>query len=280
MIFTKLYGKLTCKKISTSCRNQSMKIGISGINGRIGNVLTEILTRKEARYSDLELIVGLDREMGHSGDVPVTNDYDDFLVQADMVIDFSLPDNLVVLAEKARESKTSIVSGTTGLSSDQITAVRAAAQHVPILHAGNMSVGVNLLCKLVKQSAESLGLSYDIEILETHHNQKRDAPSGTALMLGHAAADGRKMAHDDIAQYTREGAEALREEGEIGYAVRRGGNIIGEHSVSFYGASETIELSHFAKNRSLFAEGALFAAQWLYKQKENGLYSMADALEI
>lgn len=258
-----------------------MKIGISGINGRVGRVLKGLIVEHPDKYKDINLVAGLARHAASDLSLQVTTDIDEFLAEVDGVIDFSLPDNFVHLAEVNQQKYGKfIVSGTTGLDAAQMDKIQAIAADVPMLHAGNMSLGVNLLCALVQQTSARLGLDYDIEIEETHHRMKRDAPSGTALMLGRAAAAGRDAEHDNVAVYGRHGADAQRQTGEIGYAVKRGGGVIGAHEVSFYGMSEELTLSHNALDRSLFAEGAIFAARWLKDKPAAGLYSMRDALEI
>jgi 4-hydroxy-tetrahydrodipicolinate reductase len=257
-----------------------MNIGISGINGRVGQILKQLLVDENPRYAGLNFIAGFARVANVESQPPIYDDLDSFLQGVDLVIDFSLPENCIAMAERAAQYDVRLVSGTTGLSDTQMRALQSAAKHVPILHAGNMSLGVNLLCSLVEQASQRLNLNYDVEITETHHRLKRDAPSGTALMLGQAAASGRNQDHDKRAVYSREGADALRGDGEIGYAVRRGGSVIGAHDVSFFGDSEVLTLSHHAENRALFAEGALFAASWLKGQSAGRLYSMRDALNI
>ncbi len=257
-----------------------MNIGISGINGRVGQILKQLLVGNNAEYAEFNLMGGFAR-VSDIDSQPIThNDLGSFLDGLDLVIDFSLPENCVNLAERTATHNVAMVSGTTGLSDAQMDVLAQAAKVTPILHAGNMSLGVNLMCALVEQAASRLNLNYDVEITETHHRLKRDAPSGTALMLGRAAAKGRGQNHDQQAVYGREGSAALRQSGEIGYAVRRGGGVIGAHDVSFFGDSEVLSLSHHAENRALFAEGALFAARWLIQQKSGRLYSMADALNI
>ena len=257
-----------------------MDIGISGINGRVGQILRQLLVDENPLYADLNLIAVFARVPDEDSQPPISSDMDSFLQNVDLVIDFSLPENCITLAERAAQYNVRIVSGTTGLSARQMQVLEEAAKETPILHAGNMSLGVNLLCSLVEQASERLNLNYDIEITETHHRLKRDAPSGTAIMLGQSAAKGRKQDHDAHAVFGREGTDAIRNNGEIGYAVRRGGSVIGAHEVSFFGDSEVLSLSHHAENRALFAEGALFAAQWLKGQSAGRLYLMRDALNI
>ena len=187
----------------------------------------------------------------------------------DLVIDFTTKAATRAHLEAAIRLKKPLVIGTTGLDQDDLKRMEEAAKTCPILYSANMSVGVNLLAVLVEQAASRLGEAFDIEIMETHHRNKVDAPSGTALLLGRA---------------TRREAEPIdrngkRGTGTVGYAVQRGGDVIGEHSVSFFGPGERLELSHRAHDRSLFAKGALRAAQWLIGQP-NGLYSMRDVLSL
>lgn len=280
MIFSKLWAKLAVNKITIIMCVDKMNIGISGINGRVGQILRQLLVGNNPTYADMNLLAGFARISDMDSQPKIYSDLDSFLTGLDLVIDFSLPENCVNLAACAVAHNVAIVSGTTGLSDAQMDALAQAAKVTPILHAGNMSLGVNLLCALVEQAAARLNVQYDIEISETHHRLKRDAPSGTALMLGRSAAKGRGQNHDQQAIYGREGSDALRKSGEIGYAVRRGGSVIGAHDVSFFGNSEVLSLSHHAENRALFAEGALFAAHWLEGQDAGRLYSMADALNI
>ena len=167
--------------------------------------------------------------------------------------------------------------GTTGLSEADLARLAAAARHAPIVRSGNMSLGVNLLARLVREAAQALGPEYDIEILEMHHRMKVDAPSGTALMLGEAAAEGRGVALEDHTERGRDGVTGARKPGAIGFASLRGGAVVGEHSVIFAGDGERIVLSHHAEDRSLFVRGALKAALWA-RDRKPGLYSMADVL--
>ena len=180
-------------------------------------------------------------------------------------------------ARLARENGTNLVVGTTGLGDKQIAALMDAGKEIVIVHAGNMSLGVNLLVGLVEQVARSLGSDYDIEIVEMHHKNKIDAPSGTALMLGQAAANGRGIDKDTNSVMTRVGETGARPEGAIGYSTMRGGDVIGEHMVIFAGPGERIELCHKATDRALFAKGALHASLWARNQ-DPGLYNMQDVL--
>lgn len=208
--------------------------------------------------------------------VTVVDDLATALDGADAIIDFTAPANSVALAKEAAKRGLVHIIGTTGCSDTDDTAIREAASGARIVKAGNFSLGVNLLLGLVKQAAAALP-GFDIEILEMHHNKKVDAPSGTALMLGEAAARGRNLDLTTHSVRVRDGHTGPREEGSIGFATLRGGNVIGEHKVILAGPSERIELNHIADNRALFAEGAVRAALWARGQKP-GLYNMADVL--
>jgi 4-hydroxy-tetrahydrodipicolinate reductase len=209
----------------------------------------------------------------------VTKDPLPLVAQADAIVDFTTPASTVELAGLAAQARIVHVIGTTGLSAADEAKLEAAARHAALIKSGNMSLGVNLLAALVKRAAASLGPEFDIEILEMHHNKKVDAPSGTALLLGKAAADGRKIDLDKTSVRSRDGHTGARKSGDIGFAAIRGGTVVGDHSVIFAGASERIELTHRAEDRMIFARGALAAAKW-GKGKKPGLYSMADVLGL
>ncbi len=211
--------------------------------------------------------------------VTLGDDPAEALALADAVLDFTAPAASVALANLAASLGKTHIIGTTGCSAEDDAAIAAAGQAgARIVKAGNFSLGINLLLGLVKKAAAELP-GFDIEILEMHHNRKVDAPSGTALMLGQAAADGRKVKLADKAVTVRDGHTGPREAGSIGFATLRGGNVIGDHKVILAGPSERIELGHIADNRALFAEGAARAALWAAGQKP-GLYSMADVLGL
>jgi 4-hydroxy-tetrahydrodipicolinate reductase len=236
-----------------------MKIGITGCNGRMGQSLINEINASE----DLEFSGGIDQ-----GD-----DAFALFEKADIIIDFTRPEATIKHAELAAQIGTALVIGTTGLSDEQETQLKEAATKTVIVYAANMSVGVNMLLALVEQAASRLGIDWDIEVFETHHNQKIDSPSGTALALGKAARKGRKGG-DFVTDRT-----GKRKSGDIGYAIQRGGDVVGEHDVTFFSQGERITLSHKATNRSLFAKGALHAARWV-KGKKSGLYSMQDVLDL
>ncbi len=196
----------------------------------------------------------------------------DQLPAAAALIDFTRPERTVVLAALAAQANIPFISGTTGLNDAQFASLQSHSTTIPVLWAANMSIGVNLLLSLVKQAAARLDAAYDIEITDMHHKHKIDAPSGTALALGRAAAEGRRIAFEPVTDRL-----GTREPGSIGFAVTRGGGIVGEHRVLFASEYERVELAHAAQDRRLFARGALTAAQWLINQPP-GWYSMQDML--
>ena len=211
--------------------------------------------------------------------VPITTDPLEIFIRSEGVIDFTSPAATAEHAGLAAQARIVHVIGTTGLSPQEDDAVLAASRHAVIVKSGNMSLGVNLLAALTKKAAEVLGPDYDIEIIEMHHRMKVDAPSGTALMMGRAAADGRKIGLDDHSVRVRDGHTGVRKRGDIGFATLRGGDVIGDHTVIFAGPGERVELTHRAGDRQLFARGAIRAAQW-GKGKPPGLYSMRDVLDL
>jgi 4-hydroxy-tetrahydrodipicolinate reductase len=214
--------------------------------------------------------------LGPNG-IAVTTDLAPLLAKADALIDFTVPAATRVFLELTAGRVHNL--GTTGLTAEDAALIAQAAQRATVVKSGNMSLGVNLLAALVKRVAKTLDQDFDIEILEMHHGKKIDAPSGTALMLGRAAAEGRGI---DLAKRSvrgRDGETGSRRPGDIGFAALRGGTVVGDHSVIFAGTAERIELSHKAEDRMIFARGALKAALWA-RGKEPGLYSMADVLGL
>lgn len=212
--------------------------------------------------------------------VTITDDPLPAFAKADGVLDFSVPAATVEFAGYAAQARIVHVIGTTGCSTEDDAKIAAAARHAIIVKSGNMSLGVNLLAVLVQQAAQALSADdFDIEVLEMHHRQKVDAPSGTALLLGEAAAKGRDIPLKDNSVRARDGLTGARKPGTIGFAALRGGSVIGEHSVIFAGGGERIVLSHHAEDRSLFAQGAIKAALWAHGKKP-GLYSMLDVLGL
>jgi len=249
-----------------------LKIAVAGALGRMGGVMAEAV----AAEPGLSLVARFDRP-GAEGDGLVSQN--EALAAADIVIDFTLPAASVALAALCAErGGPALVLGATGFDEAQVAAVAAAARKIPIVRAGNFSLGLNLMMGFVEQAARQLGPeAYDIEVFEAHHRRKIDAPSGAALMLGAAAARGRGVALEDVAKRGRDGITGARPTGEIGFSVMRGGGIVGEHSVSFVSDDETLTLSHSARDRGLFARGALAATRWL-AGKPPGEYSMRDVL--
>jgi 4-hydroxy-tetrahydrodipicolinate reductase len=265
-----------------------MKLAIMGAAGRMGQAIVRVVHEmsdcsisggtepdgSEAIGADIGELAGV----GKLG-VRVTADPLELFTRSEGVIDFTAPAATVEHAGLAAQARIVHVIGTTGLAPHDEDAIVAAARHAVIIKSGNMSLGVNLLAALVRKAAEVLGPDYDIEIIEMHHRMKVDAPSGTALMLGRAAADGRHIGLDEHSVRARDGHTGVRKRGDIGFAALRGGDVIGDHSVVFAGPSERIELTHRASDRQLFAHGAIQAALW-GKGKPPGLYSMQDVLGL
>jgi 4-hydroxy-tetrahydrodipicolinate reductase len=265
-----------------------MRLVVVGASGRMGRMLIQAVAEAEgctlsaaieregspALGQDAGVLAGLS-PLG----VPVTDDPLPAFAEADGVLDFTAPAATVFYAELAAQARIVHVVGTTGLSPDDFSKLKAAAFHARIVQSGNMSLGVNLLAGLVRKVAATLGEEYDIEILEMHHRHKVDAPSGTALLLGEAAAQGRNVALADRKVAVRDGHTGAREPGTIGFATLRGGSVVGEHSVIFAGAGERIELTHLASDRGLFAAGAVKAALWA-QSREPGFYGMDDVLGL
>ena len=265
-----------------------MKLVVVGAAGRMGRTLVRIIAETQGAV----LAGAIEREdsphlgqdagvlagTGPSG-VMVSSDTLPVFAKADGVLDFTSPAATVGFAAYAAQAHVVHVIGTTGCSADDEAKIQAAARHTPIVKSGNMSLGVNLLGVLVKQAASALDADFDIEILEMHHRHKVDAPSGTALLLGSAAAEGRGI---DLAGHSvrvRDGHTGPRPEGAIGFATLRGGSVVGDHSVILAGAGERIVLSHHAEDRAIFARGAVKAALWAHGRK-SGLYSMLDVLGL
>ena len=256
-----------------------MRVGIAGYTGRVGQLLINEL--QSGSWEGLELAGGTAPDAGLLPvDYFTTDNPEDLFARADIVIDFTRPEATVKHVEIAAETGTKMIIGTTGLADEDEAKLKKASEKTAIMYAANMSLGVNMLLALVEKTARALGPEdWDIEIFESHHKHKVDAPSGTALAIGKAAATGRDVDHDKAAVRARDGITGEREQGSIGYSVARGGDVVGEHTAYFYGEGERIELTHIATNRALFARGALKAAQWL-KDKDSGLFSMRDVLGV
>lgn len=262
-----------------------LKIVIAGCSGRMGHALLEGV------FADADLVLhgALDRagnpqlgrdageQFGRVSGVKLSDDIESAIKGADVLVDFTRPEASMIYLEACQKANVSLVIGTTGFSPTEKLAIEDAAKNIPIVFAPNMSVGVTLLINLVEQAAKVLSEGYDIEVVEMHHRHKVDAPSGTALRLGEAAAQGLGQALKDCAIYAREGVTGEREAGKIGFATLRGGDVVGDHTVVLAGIGERVELTHKASSRATFALGALRAAKFL-SDKKSGLYDMRDVL--
>jgi 4-hydroxy-tetrahydrodipicolinate reductase len=265
-----------------------MRLVVAGAGGRMGRTLIKAIADskgftlggalEDARSPLLGWDAGALAGLGENG-IKLVGDAGPLLEKADGIIDFTAPAATLAFAALAAKSHKVHIIGTTGLSAADDAKIKDAAKTAVIVKSGNMSLGVNLLAALAKRVAKTLDNSFDIEILEMHHNQKVDAPSGTALLLGRAAAEGRDVDFDKHAVKNRDGHTGARKPGDIGFATLRGGSVVGEHSVIFAGPAERVELVHKAEDRMIFARGALHAALWARTQKP-GLYSMADVLGL
>ena len=262
----------------------AIRIVVAGAAGRMGRTLVRALAERKDFVLSGALEANDKAELGKDAGtlagvaptgVVLSQDPLPLIADAHAVIDFSRPHASVELAALSAQARIVHVIGTTGFSTEDEQKIKAAARHAVIVKSGNMSLGVTLLAALVKQASRTLP-GFDIEILETHHRNKIDAPSGTALLLGHAAAEGRNVHLKDRRIESRDG---VRPEGAIGITSLRGGTVVGEHQVMFAGPGERLELNHIAEDRSIFAHGALEAARW-GQGKKPGLYAMSDVLGL
>jgi 4-hydroxy-tetrahydrodipicolinate reductase len=265
-----------------------MGLVVGGAAGRMGRMLIRAI----GEHKELKLVAAIEQK--HSGalgqdagilagigeiGIKVSADPLAAIVEADGIVDFTHPEATVEFAALAAQARIVHIIGTTGLSPADLSKIEAAARHAVVVRSGNMSVGVNLLAALVRYVARALGPDFDVEIVEMHHRMKIDAPSGTALMLGAAAAQGRGI---DLAAHSvrgRDGQTGARRPGGVGFASLRGGTVVGDHTVIFAGSGERLEFTHKAEDRSLFAAGAVRAALW-GRGRKPGLYSMADVLGL
>lgn len=265
----------------------ALKLGVTGAAGRMGRMLIQTVLDIDDGSVVLHGAVeregsaAIGRDAGLVADRPacgvaVGDDPVHLFATADAVIDFTRPEASVRFAALAAQGKAVHVIGTTGFSAEDLAALGRAARHTPIVQSYNMSLGVTLLAALVRRAARALDAGWDIEVVEMHHRHKIDAPSGTAILLGRAAAEGRAVDFDAARAVDRDGK---RSDGAIGFATLRGGDVVGEHAVIFAGAGERIELAHKATDRGLFARGAVKAALW-GRGRAPGLYSMTDVLGL
>ncbi|RMF08045.1 MAG: 4-hydroxy-tetrahydrodipicolinate reductase [Alphaproteobacteria bacterium] len=264
----------------------AVRIGVVGCAGRMGRALvSQILDNENAVLSggtEHHDSPAVGRPLRH----PVTGEELDVVVEADanglfdrsdVVIDFTCPTATLLHADIAQRTGTALVVGTTGFTDDQAQKLRAAGSKIPVVQAANFSLGVNLLLHLTEEVARRLDEDFDIEVLEMHHRHKVDAPSGTALALGEAAARGRGVELARVSDRVRDGITGARKRGHIGFATLRGGNVVGEHTVMFAAENERVELTHKAGDRAIFARGAVTAALWVHGRAP-GVYGMADVL--
>ena len=265
-----------------------LRLAVVGAAGRMGRMLIRTIVETEG----VALAGALERKGSPSlgkdsgilagvaaQGVPVLDDMDAVFARADGILDFTAPAATLEFARYAADHDMLHVIGTTGLSETDIAAIRALSNRARIVQSGNMSLGLNLLAALVKRAAAALDVEYDIEVLEMHHKNKVDAPSGTALMLGEAAAGGRRISLKDQSVRVRDGHTGARRPGDIGFATLRGGSVVGDHTVMLAVPGERIELRHIAEDRTIFANGAVKAALWVRSQPP-GFYSMTDVLGI
>jgi 4-hydroxy-tetrahydrodipicolinate reductase len=275
-------------RIGMGEKGMTTGIVVMGGSGRMGRMLCEVVAA-----SDDARLIGVTEAPGHpwvrrdlgealggaANGVPVTDDPIEVVRQAQAVIDFTTPAATLAMSEMTAQARAVHVIGTTGLSEDDLAVLDRAARHATIVRAGNMSLGVNLLTQLVREVAGALGDEFDVEVVEAHHRHKVDAPSGTALMLGEAAAEGRGVALDAVADRGRDGITGPRGRGRIGFHAVRGGDVVGEHDVIFAGDGERIVLRHVASDRTVFARGALRAALW-GQGRGPGAFDMLDVLGL
>jgi len=264
-----------------------MKVIVTGASGRMGRMLVKAIESSDG----VELVGATERagsallgtDAGNLAGIGALGvSLVDDLSQcdaADVLIDFTAPQACLEHARFVAEHRMAMVIGTTGFEPAQMEELKSTLAGSRVVMAANYSVGVNLALSLIQQAAQVLGSDYDAEIYEAHHKHKVDAPSGTALAMGRALADGRDVKLDDVAVYAREGITGERASGSIGFSVLRGGNIVGDHKVSFIAEEERIEINHFAQDRIVFAKGAVRAAVWLLEQPA-GWYDMQDVLSL
>ena len=266
----------------------ALKIGMLGACGRMGRRIIEL-----ACGDDGFIVTGAIEYPGHPAvgqslgtlfnipglDVSLVGSLHKAINNVDCIIAFATPEATLDCVRDAHADRKPLVIGTTGLTGEQSDEIKRLSQHVPVLMAGNMSIGINVLLAVSKRLAELLGDKFDIEIIEAHHNQKQDSPSGTALMLGEAMAEATKKTLDKDAVFGRHGIVGARPQGEIGIHAIRGGDIVGDHTILFAGQGERIELTHRAHNRDLFARGALMAAKFI-TSRPAGFYTMQDVLKL
>lgn len=260
----------TPPKVNSS--NMTANIMISGACGKMGKVVANSISKRD----NCKVVAGIDRNSDLNADIPIFNSVKDINVDCNVIIDFSNPELTEKVLDYAESKKIPIVICTTGFSTAQLDRIYGASKKIPIFFSGNMSLGINLLIELAKKAASILSDSFDIEIIEKHHNQKIDAPSGTALMIADAVRDVCSEKMEYI--YDRHNDRKVRSNNEIGIHSVRGGTIVGEHEIIFAGNNEVVTISHSAQSKEIFAVGAINAALYLLKMPA-GLYNMSNLLQ-
>ena len=248
-----------------------MNVLINGADGKMGNELLNVINNQEG----FEVVCGVDREANDKKKFPIYSNIEDIKEKVDVIIDFSVPVATFKILKYAVTNKVPIVIATTGFTKEEIEQIEEFSKEIPIFRSSNMSLDINLMAKIVQEVAKVL-TNTDIEIVETHHNRKIDAPSGTAILLANAIND--VLKEKKIYTFDRMQKREARKKNEIGFSSIRGGNIVGEHSVKFFGDNEELEITHKAYSRQVFAEGALKAAEFIVKQSK-GLYDMNDIVK-
>lgn len=261
-----------------------MRIAVAGANGRMGRMLIEaVLNHPELSLAAALCLPEASEEgkdaaefLGQQSGILISSDLS-VLSEADCLIDFTRPEGTLSHLKACQEHGVKMVIGTTGFSSEQLSIIETAAKDIAILFSPNMSIGVNALYVLLEKAAQMFDDQYDVEVYEAHHRNKVDAPSGTALKMAEVVAEAKGRKLDDVADWARHGITGVREHGRIGFSVFRGGDVIGDHTVTFAGPGERIELTHKATNRTIYASGSMQAALFL-KDKDKGFYSMRDVI--
>ena len=265
----------------------SAKISIPGGNGRMGKTLIKEIIENEnlelansyCLPNEEEKGLDLGTLVGHNPiEKILTDDPLSIFEETDVIIDFTVPEASIFHVEKAANFKIPIVVGTTGFSNEQFDKIKSFSNKIPIVYSANFSIGITIMKKLINDATKNLGTDWEIEIFETHHNKKVDSPSGTALLLGSAAASARGRNLDDVKQLSRQGIIGKRKKDEIGFSVVRGGNVVGEHSIKYFNGDERLEINHIANNRSIFAKGAIRSAIWTLN-KTSGFFTLDQVLK-
>ena len=265
----------------------SAKISIPGGNGRMGKTLIKEIIENEnlelansyCLPNENEKGLDLGTLVGHNPiNKILTDNLSSIFEETDVIIDFTVPEASIFHVEEAANHKIPIVIGTTGFSNDQFDKIKSFSNKIPIVYSANFSIGITIMKKLISDATRNLGSDWEIEIYEAHHNKKIDSPSGTALLLGSAAASARDKNLDDVKQLSRQGIIGERKKDEIGFSVVRGGNVVGEHSIKYFNGDERLEINHIANDRSIFAKGAIRSAIWTLNQKP-GFFTLDHVLK-